>query len=171
MVRKILKYGDPILETACKSVTEFNTPELVELVEDMFETMYEAHGVGLAAPQIGLLKRVAVVDVTSGQSSGHRLILINPKIETTQGEQTGPEGCLSIPGFSEDVKRALTVTIRARNLAGDSFQMDCNELLARAVLHENDHLNGVLFLKHISRLKREIILRKIRKLRRNGEWD
>lgn len=171
MVRKIVKYGDPILETACKPVIEFNTPELIQLVEDMFETMHEAHGVGLAAPQIGLLKRIAVIDVTPDQSSDHRLILINPEIQATQGEQIGPEGCLSIPGFSEDVKRALIVTIRAQNLAGDWFDLDCKELLARAVLHENDHLNGVLFLNHISRLKRGIILRKIRKLRRNGEWD
>ena len=170
MIRKIVKYGDSILETACEPVTEFNTPELDELVEDMFETMYDARGIGLAAPQVGLRKRLAVIDITSDQEPDHKLILINPKIEATEGEQVDPEGCLSIPGFSEPVKRAFKVSISTQSLTGDRFQLDGEKLLARAILHENDHLNGVLFLKHISRLKREIILRKIGKLRRSGEW-
>lgn len=171
MLRKIFKYGDPVLETVCDPVTEFDTPELEQLVDDMFETMYDANGVGLAAPQIGLLKRLTVIDPTGGEEEGHQLVLINPEIVSTEGEQVGEEGCLSIPGFRENVKRAFTVNIRSQDEKGEWFEMTSEELLSRAILHENDHLNGILFLRHISQLKREIILRKIRKLKRNGEWD
>ncbi len=171
MFLKIVKYGDPALETVCDPVTEFDTPELHQLISDMFETMYEAHGVGLAAPQIGLLKRLTVIDPTGGEEEGHQLVLINPEIVSTEGEQVGEEGCLSIPGFRENIKRACTVKIRAQDETGEWFDLTSEDLLSRAILHENDHLNGILFLKHISRLKREIILRKIRKLKRNGEWD
>ena len=171
MIRKIVKYGDPVLETVCEPVTEFNTPELEELVADLFETMYHAGGIGLAAPQIGLLKRLTVIDVTAGEDRDQQLVLINSEIGESAGEQIGEEGCLSIPGFREDVKRAHRVAVRAQDAKGEWFETEGDELLGRAILHENDHLNGVLFLKHISRLKREIILRKIRKLRRNGEWD
>ncbi len=171
MIRKIIKYGDPVLETVCKPVTEFNTPELEELVADMFETMYHAGGIGLAAPQIGLSKRLTVIDVSAGEDQDRQLVLINPEIGESEGQQIGEEGCLSIPGFREDVKRAFKVGVRAQDAKGEWFETKGDELLARAILHENDHLNGILFLKHVSRLKREIILRKIRKLRRNGEWD
>ena len=171
MLRKIVKYGDPSLETVCDPVTEFDTPELEQLVDDMFETMYDAKGVGLAAPQIGLLKRLTVIDPSGGEEEGRQLVLINPEIVSTEGEQVGEEGCLSIPGFRENVKRAFTVNIRSQDEKGEWFEMTSEELLSRAILHENDHLNGILFLRHISRLKREIILRKIRKLKRNGEWD
>ena len=171
MLRKIVKYGDPVLETVCDPVTEFDTPELEQLIDGMFETMYDAKGVGLAAPQIGLLKRLTVIDPTGGEEEGHQLVLINPEIVSTEGEQVGEEGCLSIPGFRENVKRAFTVNIRSQDEKGEWFEMTSEELLSRAILHENDHLNGILFLRHISRLKREIILRKIRKLKRNGEWD
>ena len=171
MLQKIFKYGDPVLETVCDPVTEFDTAELEQLVDDMFETMYDAKGVGLAAPQIGLLKRLTVIDPTGGEEEGHQLVLINPEIVSTEGEQVGEEGCLSIPGFRENVKRAFAVNIRSQDEKGEWFEMTSEELLSRAILHENDHLNGILFLRHISRLKREIILRKIRKLKRNGEWD
>ena len=171
MIRKIVKYGDPVLETVCEPITEFNTPELDELVADMFETMYDAGGIGLAAPQIGLPKRLTVIDPTAGEMPDNKLVLINPEITTVEGKQVGEEGCLSIPGFREDVERASQVTVRAQDPKGEWFEAEGEELLARAIQHENDHLNGVLFLKHISRLKREIILRKIRKLRRNDEWD
>ncbi len=171
MLRKIVKYGDPALETVCDPVAEFDTPELHQLIDDMFETTYEAKGVGLAAPQIGLLKRLTVIDPTGGEEEGHQLVLINPEIVSTEGDQVGEEGCLSIPGFRENVKRAFTVKVRSQDEKGEWFELTSEELLARVILHENDHLNGILFLKHISRLKREIILRKIRKLKRNGEWD
>ena len=171
MIRKIVKYGDPVLETVCEPITEFNTPELDELVADMFETMYHAGGIGLAAPQIGLPKRLTVIDPTAGEDPDHQLVLINPELGAAEGEQIGEEGCLSIPGFREDVRRAFKIAVRTQDATGAWFETEGEELLARAILHENDHLNGILFFKHISRLKREIILRKIRKLRRNGEWD
>jgi peptide deformylase len=137
----------------------------------MFETMYEAGGVGLAAPQVGVPKRLTVIDCSCGEKSDEKLVLINPEILATEGEQVGEEGCLSIPGFREDVKRAFEVTARAQDAKGEWFEVEADELLARAILHENDHLDGILFLQHISALKRELIKRKIRKLRRKGEWD
>lgn len=171
MLLKILKYGDPKLETLCDPVEKFDTPELRKLVKDMFETMYDAEGVGLAAPQIGVLKRLFIIDCSCGEDKKQKLALINPEIVSAEGRQVGEEGCLSIPGFREPVKRALTVTVKARNVKGEEIEVSVDELLARAVLHEIDHLNGVLFLKHLSKLKRELIKRKIRNLRKKGEWD
>jgi peptide deformylase len=171
MLLKILKYGDPKLETPCEPIKEFDTPELRKLVKDMFETMYAAEGVGLAAPQVGVLERLFIVDCSCGEDKKQKLVLINPEIIAAEGEQVGEEGCLSIPGFREPVKRAMTVTVKARNVKGEEIEISGDELLARAVLHENDHINGVLFLKHLSKLKRELIKRKIRNLRKKGEWD
>ena len=171
MRRKIVKYGDPVLETPCDVVTDFDTPELQQLVDDMFETMYDAGGVGLAAPQVAVPRRLTVIDCSCGERPDEKLVLINPEIVATDGHQVGEEGCLSIPGFREDVKRALQVTVRAQDLKGESFDIEGEELLARVILHENDHLDGILFLQHLSTLKRELIKRKIRKLRRKGEWD
>jgi peptide deformylase len=171
MILKIVKYGDPVLETRCDPVEEFDTPALRQLVDDMFETMYDAHGVGLAAPQVGVPKRLTVIDCSAGEQEDERIVLINPEIRSSEGEQVGEEGCLSIPGFREDVKRPYRVTVRAQDLKGESFELDGEELLARAICHENDHLNGILFLQHISPLKRELIKRKIRKLKKKGEWD
>jgi len=171
MLLKILKYGDSKLETLCDPVEEFDTAELRKLVKDMFETMYDAEGVGLAAPQVGVLKRLFIVDCSCGEDEKQRLVLINPEIVSAEGQQVGEEGCLSIPGFREPVKRAMTVTVKARNVEGEEIEINGDELLARAVLHETDHLNGVLFLKHLSKLKRELIKRKIRNLRKKGEWD
>jgi peptide deformylase len=169
MVRPIVKYGDPVLETPAEPVKEF-TPELRKLAEDMFESMYAHRGVGLAAPQVGVSKRLAVVDVTAGEDPGQRFVMINPEVVETSGSQTGEEGCLSIPGFREDVTRPNRVKIRAQDLDGRWFEKDGEELLARAMLHEKDHLDGVLFLAHLSPLKRELIRRKIKKLVRAGEW-
>ena len=171
MIRKIVKYGDPVLEQRCEPVDGFNEPELHQLVADMFETMKDARGIGLAAPQIGLLKRLTVIDCSAGEDPEQKLVLINPEILETEGEQIGEEGCLSIPGFQGDVKRAQRVVVRARDAKGGSFELRGEGLLARAILHENDHLNGVLFLRHLTPLKRELIKRKIRKLRKKGEWD
>jgi peptide deformylase len=171
MIRKIVKYGDPVLETACEPIEDFDTPELHRLIDDMFETMYDAKGVGLAAPQIGLPKRLTVIDCTGGEGEPEQLVLINPKIVEADGEQIGEEGCLSIPGFRENVKRPFRVMVRAQDAKGDWYELEGEELLARAICHENDHLNGILFLHHVSSLKRELIKRKIRKLKKKGEWD
>ncbi len=168
---KIRKYGDPVLETRCEPVAEFGTDELKQLVENMFETMYANKGVGLAAPQVGVSKRVAVIDPSAGEDPDARLVFVNPELVKLEGKQVGEEGCLSIPGFREDVKRAMKVRVRAKNVEGEEFETDCEELLARAIQHEIDHLNGVLFLKHLSPLKRDMIRRKIRKLQQAGEWD
>jgi peptide deformylase len=171
MIRKIVKYGDPVLEAPCALVEKFDTPELEHLIDDMFETMYDAKGVGLAAPQIGLSKRLTVIDCSCGEDEEQKLVLINPRIVAVEGEQVGEEGCLSIPGFREDVKRPLRVTVHAQDPKGEWQEIEGEELLARAICHENDHLNGILFLQHVSPLKRELIKRKIRKLRKKGEWD
>ena len=170
MVRKVVKYGDPILEQKAELITEFDTPELHQLIDDMFETMYSARGVGLAAPQVAVGKRLTVIDVSAGEEGGERLVLINPEILRKEGSQVGEEGCLSIPGFREDVKRAKRVRARAQNAKGEFFEIEGEDTLARALLHEYDHLNGVLFLSYLSPLKRDLIRRKIKKLQKAGEW-
>lgn len=171
MTLRIRKYGDPVLETACAPVTEFGTPELKQLVDDMFETMYAHKGVGLAAPQVGVAQRLTVIDPSAGEDPDARLILVNPEILEKRGKQVGEEGCLSIPGFREDVARAMHVRVRAQGLDGGFFEAEGEELLARAIQHELDHLNGILFLSHLSPLKRDLIRRKIRKLQKAGEWE
>ena len=123
MIRKIVKYGDPVLEQRCEPVDGFDEPELHQLVADMFETMKDARGIGLAAPQIGLLKRLTVIDCSAGEDPEQKLVLINPEILETEGEQIGEEGCLSIPGFQGDVKRAQRVVVRARDAKGGSFEL------------------------------------------------
>ena len=170
MVHSIVKYGQPVLEQKAAEIKDFDTPELNQLVEDMFESMYAARGVGLAAPQIGIAKRIAVIDTSTGEDPGKRLVLINPEIVGTEGTQTGEEGCLSLPTFREPVTRAQKVTVRARDLKGKEFEMTGEDLLARAFLHETDHLNGKLYISHISALKRDLIKRKIKKLVKAGEW-
>ena len=170
MVYTVVKYGDPILEKEAEPVTDFGTPELCQLVEDMFETMYASKGVGLAAPQIGLSKQISVIDVTGGEDPAQKVVIINPEIIHKDGKQRGEEGCLSIPGFREEVTRANSVKVRAQNVDGEFFETSGEELLARAFQHEIDHLHGILFLKHLSGLKRDIIRRKIQKLMKAGEW-
>jgi peptide deformylase len=171
MVRKILKYGEPVLETKAEPVTEFDTAELRELISDMWETMYAAKGVGLAAPQIGTDKRISVIDISVGEDEKQKIVIINPEITFSEGKQTGEEGCLSIPGFREPVSRANKVTVRAQNEKGEPIEFNGEDLLARAFLHEIDHLNGILFINHLSGLKRDIIRRKIKKLQKAGDWD
>jgi peptide deformylase len=170
MIYPIVKYGDPVLERPAENVTEFDTPELHKLIEDMFESMYAARGVGLAAPQIGISRRIAVIDCSAGENPAEKIVLINPEIIATSGIQTGEEGCLSLPGFRETVSRPNRVTVRAQNVKGEVFEMTGEELLARAFMHETDHLNGTLYISHISPLKRDLIRRKIRKLVKAGEW-
>ena len=169
MIYSIVKFGNPVLEKPAAPVTVFDD-ELKKLVEDMFESMYEARGVGLAAPQIGLSKRLAVIDVTFKEDPTAKLVLANPEIIHTEGKHTQPEGCLSIPEFREPVRRATKVTIRAQDINGQWFEKTGEDLLARAFLHETDHLNGKPYISHISALKRDLIRRKIRKLIKAGEW-
>src|SRR5215831_18286394 len=169
MIYPIVKFGDPVLETPAQTVTEFDD-ELKKLVEDMFESMYAAHGVGLAAPQIGISKRIAVVDVSFKEDPAAKLVLVNPEIIKKQGKQSGSEGCLSLPDFRETVNRAKVVTVRAQDAQGNWFETSGEDLLARALLHETEHLQGKLYISHISVLKRDIMKRKIKKLMRAGEW-
>ncbi|MEQ1948090.1 MAG: peptide deformylase [Bryobacteraceae bacterium] len=171
MIYPIVKYGQPVLEQVGDVITEFETPELNKLIEDMFESMYAAKGVGLAAPQIGLAKKIAVIDITCGEDTSQKLVLINPEIIGREGSQRGEEGCLSLPTFREDVTRPRVVTVRAMDVKGKPFEMTGEDLLARAFLHETDHLNGKLYISHVSPLKRDLIRRKVRKLQKAGEWD
>ena len=168
-IHTIVKYGDAILEKPGAPVKKFDA-ELEQLAEEMFASMYAAQGVGLAAPQIGLSLRLAVVDVTGGKNPEAKIILANPEIIHAEGEVREEEGCLSIPGFRGYVLRPQFVTIKAQNAKGEFFEIRGENLLARAFCHEIDHLNGILFLQHLSMLKRDLIKRKIKKLRKQGEW-
>jgi peptide deformylase len=171
---RVVKYlNSPVLERPSDPVTEFDTPELHQFVADMFETMYASHGVGLAAPQVEVPKRLTVIDITGGEEGKEKeqIVLINPEVLVKEGRQTGEEGCLSIPGFREPVTRAKKTTVRAQNVKGEWFEVTGEDLLARAMLHEIDHLNGILFLSHLSSLKRDLIKRKIKKLIKAGEWE
>ena len=160
-----------MLEQSADPVTEFNTPAMQALIADMWETMYAAKGVGLAAPQIGLKRRISVIDTSVGEDESKKIVIINPEVISRTGKQTGEEGCLSIPGFREPVSRSSKVLVRAQNERGETVELQGEELLARAFEHEIDHLNGILFLNHLSALKRDIIRRKIKKLQKAGEWD
>ncbi len=169
MIYPIVKYGDPVLEKPAAPVEVFDG-ELRKLLDDMFESMYAAHGVGLAAPQIGISRRIAVIDVTFKEDPDAKLVLVNPQIIHTEGKQKGSEGCLSIPDFREPVTRPLRVTVKAQDATGKWFEKTGEEMLARAFMHETDHLNGRLYIHHISALKRDLMKRKIRKLVKAGEW-
>jgi len=169
MIYPIVKFGNPVLEKPAETVTVFDL-QLQKLVEDMFESMYAAHGVGLAAPQIGIGRRIAVVDVTFREDPAAKLVLINPEIIHSEGRHSQSEGCLSIPDFRENVTRPSKVTVRAHDVHGKVFEKTAEELLARALLHETDHLNGKLYINHLSALKRDLMKRKIRKLVKAGEW-
>jgi len=169
MIYPIVKYGDAVLEKPSAPISKFDDA-LRKLADDMFESMYAAHGVGLAAPQIGISKRIAVIDVTFKEDPDAKIVLVNPEIIHVEGRITSNEGCLSLPEFREKVTRPRKVTARAQNLKGETFEVTGEELLARALLHETDHLNGKLYISHISGLKRDLIKRKIRKLVKAGEW-
>jgi peptide deformylase len=158
-----------VLETYAEPITKFDA-ELKQLTEDMFASMYAAHGVGLAAPQIGISKQLAVIDVTFKEDPKQKIVLCNPEIIKKEGKQSGGEGCLSIPDFRETVARANKVTVRAQDVEGKWFELTGEALLARAILHETDHLHGKLYISHVSALKRDLIKRKIKKLQKAGEW-
>jgi len=169
MIYPIVKLGNPVLEKPADTITIFDDL-LRQLAEDMFESMYAAHGVGLAAPQIGISKKIAVVDVTFKEDPTQKIVLVNPEIIRVEGRQVGTEGCLSIPEFREKVGRPKRVRVRAQDLQGQAFEMTGEDLLARAFMHETDHVNGKLFITHISALKRDLIKRKVRKLAKAGQW-
>jgi peptide deformylase len=165
----ITKYGAAVLEARTKTVEKFDD-EFAKLCDDMFNSMYAAQGVGLAAPQIGIGKRLAVVDVSVGKNAEARVVLANPEIVHFEGEQREEEGCLSVPGFRGTVARPQYVTVRAQDVNGETFEMNGEGLLARAFCHEVDHLDGILFLQHLGLLKRDLIRRRIRKLQKAGQW-
>jgi peptide deformylase len=169
MIYPVVKYGDDVLTAKAATVEVFDK-ELEKLVDDMFESMYAANGVGLAAPQIGISRRIAVIDCSVGKDPKAKIVIINPEIIAQEGKQSEEEGCLSIPGFRESVTRPNKATVRAQDAKGRQFTMQGEGLLARAFCHETDHLYGNFFISHLSTLKRDLIKRKIRKLIKNGEW-
>lgn len=169
MILKIVKYPEPVLEKPGEPVTEFND-ELHKLVADMFETMYAGQGIGLAAPQVGVSKRVIVIDLSMGKDAEEKLVLVNPEIIVSEGRQYEEEGCLSFPEIREKVVRAARVRVRAQDENGKWFEKDGEELLSRCFQHEIDHVDGTIFLLRMSPLKRSLNLRKIRKLQKEGNW-
>jgi peptide deformylase len=168
-IHEIVKYPDPVLAKRGEAVTQFDE-NLKTLVEEMFESMYAAQGIGLAAPQIGLSQRLTVIDISFKKDPEAKIVLINPEIIDREGQQYEEEGCLSLPEIRDKVKRAAKVKVRAQNTDGEWFEIEGEELLARAFQHEIDHLDGVLFIDRLSRLKKDLIVRKIKKLIKNGEW-
>jgi peptide deformylase len=169
MILKIVKYPEPVLSQPGEPVTEFNA-ELRKLVADMFETTYASQGIGLAAPQVGVSKRLTTIDLSMGKDPKEKLVLVNPEIISSDGRVYEEEGCLSFPDIREKVVRAAKVRIRAQDEHGKWFEMDGDDLLARCFQHEIDHVDGMLFIFRMSALKRDLALRKIRKMQRAGEW-
>ena len=169
MLRKVLRYGAPALQGVAAPVKTADD-EIRRLIDDMVDTMYAAPGVGLAAPQIGIPLRVAVIDLSVGKRGGELLALVNPEFVEREGMQLEEEGCLSVPGFTATVARPSRVVVRALDRTGTSQTIEGTGLLARALQHEVDHLDGRLFLNRIRGLQRDLIVRKIRKLDRAGRW-
>jgi peptide deformylase len=160
----IVYYGDPRLEKVSEPVTEV-TPETRRFVKDMFETMYFTNGVGLSAPQVGVNERILVIDCSGGSDRNQQIALINPVIVNTSGEQKGQEGCLSFPGLFAEIVRPNVVAVKGTNLEGQEIQLEGEGLLARALHHEIDHLDGVLFLQRMKKADRETIVRKMKKMK------
>ena len=169
MILKIVKYPDPVLSRPGEPITEFND-ELRKLVADMFETTYSSQGIGLAAPQVGVSKRLTVVDLSVGKVPEDKLVLINPEIIFSDGKLYEEEGCLSFPDIREKVVRHAKVRIRAQDEKGKWFEMDGEDVLSRCFQHEIDHVDGMLFIFRMSALKRDLVQRKIRKLIREDKW-
>ena len=169
MLRPIVRYGDDVLQRPAEVVTAFDA-ELDRLIDDMIDTMYAAPGIGLAAPQIGVNKRICVIDLSVGKKGGDLIVLINPEFVSRDGMQLEDEGCLSLPGFNAIVPRPLKAAVRGLDRTGQPRVVEGEGLLARALQHEIDHLDGVLFLERLRGLKRDLIKRRIRKLQRTGKW-
>ena len=170
MLRPIVLFGAEVLDKPAETVTSISDAE-IRLVQDMIETMYKAPGVGLAANQVGVAKRIMVTDPSAGEKQNQLITIVNPEIVVAEGEQYEDEGCLSVPGFSASVVRPKSVVLRGVDLNGKEITIEGKDLLARAFCHEMDHLNGVFFLDHLSFIKRDMIKRKIRKLMKQGEWE
>jgi peptide deformylase len=168
-IHEVVKWPEAVLAQKGAPVTVFDA-ELKQLVEEMFESMYAAQGIGLAAPQIAISKRITVIDVSFKKNPAKKIVLINPEIIDRRGKQVEEEGCLSLPEIREKVQRAEWVKVRAQDANGEWFELEGEELLARAIQHEIDHLDGILFIDRLSRLKRDLVIRKIKKLIKNGEW-
>jgi peptide deformylase len=168
-IHEVVKWPDPVLAKRGETVTVFDA-KLKKLTEEMFESMYAAQGIGLAAPQIAISQRITVIDVSFKKNPEEKIVLINPEIIELEGKQVEEEGCLSLPEIREKVQRAEWVKVRAQDVNGEWFEIEGTELLARAMQHEIDHLDGVLFIDRLSRLKRDLVIRKIKKLIKNGEW-
>jgi peptide deformylase len=167
---KIVHYPESVLLEVGKPVTEFNE-ELKQLVDNMFETMYAAGGVGLAAPQIAVSQRLFVMDCSGGEDETQKIALINPEIIHIEGEQIGDEGCLSFPGLYQKVQRSLRTVVKAQDISGNWFELDGEDLTARCVLHETDHCDGIVFLDRMTPLKRQMAKRKIKRMQKTGEWE
>jgi len=170
MKLQIVKYGDPVLQQAGDEITNIDG-QLVGFIDNMFETMYDAQGVGLAAPQVALSKKLFVMDVSSGRETKERIICINPQIVETKGNIVSEEGCLSFPGVYFEVERPEVITVSALDLNGKEFTFEASGLAARCVLHETDHINGKVFIEYLSPLKRELVNKKIRKRIKAGDWE
>lgn len=169
MLRPIVKHGEKILQAPASPVTEFDE-SLQRLIDDMIQTMYAAPGIGLAAPQVGVPMQVCVIDLSVGKRGGEVITLVNPEFISREGMQLEEEGCLSVPGFQATVPRAQRVVVKGQDRTGRNIEIEGTGLLARALQHELDHLHGHLFLDRLRGLQRDIIVRKIRKLRRAGRW-
>ena len=168
---RIAHYPEPVLLTVGKPILEeeFNA-DLERVVSDMFETMYEAGGVGLAAPQVLDSRRLFVMDVADEEGKSNKLTFINPEVIRVEGEQTGEEGCLSFPGVFQTVQREMRVIVKAQDVKGEAFELDLKDLAARCVLHETDHCDGIVFLDRMTTLKRQLAKRKIKALQKTGKW-
>ena len=169
MIRPILKYGDAVVHARTKPVDSV-TPEIDRLVDDMIETMYAAPGIGLAAPQVGAGLRLFVVDISVGRDPAGLVVMINPEIVDQDGMQLEDEGCLSVPGFNATVVRPSRIVIEGLDRNGAEQRREGTGLLARAFQHEMDHLDGLLFVDRLRGIKRDLIVRRIRKLSRTGKW-
>lgn len=163
MILDVVYYGDPRLEKVCEPIPEV-TPELKKLVKNMFETMYYTNGVGLSAPQVGITKRLLVIDCSGGTDVNQQVTLINPMVQEVRGEQRGQEGCLSFPGLFAQVTRPNYARVKGVNAAGEEIEVAGEGLLARALLHEIDHLDGILFINRMKKADRDAIIRKAKKL-------
>ena len=166
---EVVKWPNPVLDTPGDPVTQFDE-SLKKLVSDMFETMYAAPGVGLAAVQVGVSKRLFVMDCSGGKDPEQRIVMVNPEVLRVEGAQNGDEGCLSFPGIFTPVERSLRAVVRAQDINGNEFELDGMELTARCMLHETDHCDGIVFLDKMSPIKRELVKRKIKKLQKAGQW-
>lgn len=170
MKLKIVKYGDPVLQQDAPEVSNIDG-KLVEFVTNMFETMYDAKGCGLAAPQVALSQQLFVMDVSTAHETKDRIVCINPQIVETRGSIVSEEGCLSFPGIYFEIERPEIVTLSAIDLDGREFTMEATGLAARCILHETDHIHGHVFIEHLSALKRDLVKRKIKKKIKLGEWE